>query len=826
LNAQVESVLIADHDPIKVQNTPEPEMLEQVAGSIAPTWPLDRFIAVNPYWGHLERSFASTHSQLQRICGSGLSMPLAYYAELWQRGAITEHHLHGAMAQAGLPAQRMPVLIAALREPAAKAVGLPLLSDALDSGRDLAHEPAWRDVILGQLTQFFAAYFDQDQADWHPEDHQGLYRSWLEGIRQDHSVVVLMRAAWIAQRARQLPTDREALFALAGQRLASGAVALSELLQVSLHRISGWAAWAAYLRWQAKLAQGNDDHILDVLAVRLAWELLLDDGKREAGSTFSLWQRQWAARSKAHEPEELPDEMVWQRAHEIAYQQRLLEGLKAHTAVSTDQAKPRLQAVFCIDVRSEVYRRALEETVPDVLTSGFAGFFGLPIQYAPLGTEAMRPQLPGLLAPALTVTDTCGNPSLDQKIAADRQARLASVAATKAFERLPGSAFGLVESVGGAYLGKVLRKALPSRKAAAAPDQIGLASYQSAQIRPTLQITGEEATRQRADLAQKILQAMSLRAPFAGFILLLGHGSQSANNPHAAGLDCGACCGQTGEVNARALAELLNDSAVRADLAQRGIVIPVDTWFVPGLHNTTTDEIALFDESLVPADLQTGLAKVREDLKAASSRARALRAPKLGLTELRDDAPGLERSIKQRSNDWAQTRPEWGLANCAAFIVGPRKLTRGLDLDGRSFLHDYDFEHDADRSVLELIMTAPMVVTQWINMQYFASTVDNLRYGSGNKVLHNVVAGRIGVFEGNAGDLRIGLPMQSIHDGQRWMHEPLRLSVVIAAPPEALQAIIDKHPMLQAMLDNAWLHLHSYWQATMSAYRSGQWEPA
>ena len=75
-----------------------------------------------------------------------------------------------------------------------------------------------------------------------------------------------------------------------------------------------------------------------------------------------------------------------------------------------------------------------------------------------------------------------------------------------------------------------------------------------------------------------------------------------------------------------------------------------------------------------------------------------------------------------------------------------------------------------------------MIVTHWINGQYFLSTTDNDRFGSGNKVLHNVVGGHIGVFEGNGGDLRIGLALQSLHDGERWQHEPLRLTVVVDAP--------------------------------------------
>ena len=108
---------------------------------------------------------------------------------------------------------------------------------------------------------------------------------------------------------------------------------------------------------------------------------------------------------------------------------------------------------------------------------------------------------------------------------------------------------------------------------------------------------------------------------------------------------------------------------------------------------------------------------------------------------------------------------------------------------------------------MTLIMTAPMVVTNWINMQYHASTVDNRRYGSGNKVLHNVVGGRIGVFEGNGGDLRIGLAMQSLHDGETLRHPPLRLSVFIEAPRDSIDAVIAGEGVVLDLVANGWLHL-------------------
>jgi uncharacterized protein YbcC (UPF0753/DUF2309 family) len=74
-------------------------------------------------------------------------------------------------------------------------------------------------------------------------------------------------------------------------------------------------------------------------------------------------------------------------------------------------------------------------------------------------------------------------------------------------------------------------------------------------------------------------------------------------------------------------------------------------------------------------------------------------------------------------------------------------------------------------------------------------------------VLQNVVGGHLGVFEGNAGDLRIGLSLQSLHDGERWMHAPLRLSVFIEAPRSAIDRVLEKHSKVRELVDNEWLHL-------------------
>lgn len=70
---------------------------------------------------------------------------------------------------------------------------------------------------------------------------------------------------------------------------------------------------------------------------------------------------------------------------------------------------------------------------------------------------------------------------------------------------------------------------------------------------------------------------------------------------------------------------------------------------------------------------------------------------------------------------------------------------------------------------------------------------DPERLGSGNKLLHNVLGGYLGVFESNGGDLRVGLARQSVHDGRRWVHEPLRLTGVIDAPAAAIEQVLAQH---------------------------------
>jgi hypothetical protein len=793
--------------------------VKRACDSIAPTWPLDRFIAVNPFWSRVDQPLTAVSSSLTALSGARLLMPRAWFRQEWQSGRLRAEHLRDAVEQSGSSAT-LAQLLALLESNQPKNAVRARVVDVVDSQRDLTHEMAWRDFVVHNTSQFCASYYDDGQSMLGPNREGGLYATWRRQITLDRSPSLLMGMRGFRKLAQTLPQSaRETvLAALAAIQVPSAQC--ETYLQTLLLDLNGWASWCAYRGWMARLSGGEDGDIAELLAIRIAWEwLLLRAGGREFESRWRSAVGEWPKIDAAASADQQHDWLL-QRAMEIAWQQAVCQQLPAGLGKSRPSEPAAVQAVFCIDVRSEVYRRALEAQSPNLQTLGFAGFFGIPIEYQPVGSASARPQLPGLLAPRLRVTDT----GVAQDLAKRRKASLTTDASWNGFKWSPLSSFAFVDSLGVFFAEKLVRDSFG--QGTSHHERSGLSSRDHASRKPrvTHQADGAVLTPDdRCKLAEGMLRAMSLTHDFARLVLLAGHGSETQNNPHAAGLDCGACCGQTGEVNARAAAALLNETSVRAGLRTRGIDVPATTHFVAGLHNTTTDEITLFDLDELPPSHELDLASLRQSLVAASAAARRERAPRLGLGALTDQQ--LAAAVSDRTRDWGQVRPEWGLADNAAFIVAPREHTRHLNLAGRSFLHEYRFEEDKDFAVLELIMTAPMVVTHWINLQYYASTVDNARYGSGNKVLHNVVGGHIGVFEGNGGDLRIGLPLQSLHDGERWVHTPLRLSVFIEAPQAAITAILQKHDKVRSLIDNEWLYLFQIEanQGLVRQYRQQRW---
>lgn len=758
---------------------------EQAARGIPPLWPLATSVAVNPFLGHTGRSLAQASAWLARSGGAKATMPRSWYRARIAESAIYEADLYAAWS--ATPAAERPArfetFLMAIGEDGVAPTALPTIAElaAVAGGVD------WPSVVADQIGGWAGSYFDAGQALWAAPQQGGGFASWRQQAILDRTPEIFGLAGFRAFIA-DAPETASDTIAISAARLGLRADAAARYFERLLMTLGGWGQFASYRRFQANLASGADDTLVELLAVRLLWDTALWElGGADLRRRWALAGQDYTAPARP-QPDACIDAIL-QHAAEIAEQRRLADRLHAPVTPASEAA-PIAHMAFCIDVRSEPLRAAIERVAPGIRTKGFAGFFGVGTAHRPHAACDGEARLPVLLRPGLT-SDDGGDPHLE----ALDHANARGDRAWGRFKQAAVSSFAFVESAGFVYGAKLLKGTL------------GLATATRSAGKPRFHPPLPQ--KDAVDAAERILRAMSLTSDFAPLLILVGHGAGVTNNLHASALQCGACGGHAGDVNARLLAGLLNDPVVRAGLAGRGIHVPAETVAIGGLHDTTSDRIQLFTQDVaVPAAL---LAPVEQALARASIEAAIARAARLPRAEG-------AKQIEARGRDWAEVRPEWGLAGCSAFIAAPRARTAGRSLGGRAFLHDYDWQADTDLSVLELILTAPVVVASWISLQYFGSSVAPGIFGAGNKLLHNAVGG-IGVLEGNGGMLRGGLPWQSVHDGTRLMHDPLRLTVVVEAPTEAVDTILARHDGVRALFDNHWLHLLTLDEAGRIAHR-------
>ncbi|CAN5573327.1 hypothetical protein BH11ARM1_BH11ARM1_01090 [soil metagenome] len=554
-------------------------------------------------------------------------------------------------------------------------------------------------------------------------------------------------------------------------------------LEMMLYRLLGRQyGWACLMRRQSWGSPNEEPRLLlELLAVLVvidkAKDALLKDPKIERepkGQTQDIGQRLSALEQKEND-----------------YVQELSKSILPG-GLEMPSAKPKIQAVFCIDVRSERLRRALERS-SEVETLGFAGFFGVSLNIT--DGISSSPRCPVLLKPGILVKSLSQTDGLTQNVPATP------------------SKFIFVELTG---LFKVvsLVKAVLTRR-----------SKPSGEETSEIEFAGEVSLKERVSVAASILKNTGLASRLASVVILCGHTSCSENNPQAAGLECGACGGHGGAMNARVAAQWLNDSLVRSSLRDQGFEIPSETVFIPAVHDTSSDEVRFLDHGKLN-EMDDHGKKLKTMFESASESVRAERSTSLGIANTPRQSQ--LKVFRQRASDWSEICPEWGLARNASFIIARRERTRGVNLDGRAFLHEYDAVQDPDQSILAMILAAPMVVASWINWQYLASTVDNDRFGAGPKPLQNPI-GSLGLIKGHHGDFCTGLSRESVHlrDGS-WFHEPLRLQVVAEAMPLDIDRAISESEMVSQLVDNGWVRIFSLNRESQSLQirsRGGEWIP-
>ena len=814
------------------------------AATVGTAWPLRNMVAANP----LARLESMPFDDALEVAGRAHALagtapvagraPLRYYLELFDSGRIHPDHLRAALGEAAElaahathgthrpgavgpdratpgdddPGTIVEQLVAATRSQITAGAATEEPLRPVSVLRFCAALPPSSATCAIELVDAHAALWAQrawptthsDAPGSSALDPTGPWDRWRRAAARssyDAATGIRGAAAWV----RTLPEDPAAAIEELARRVELPADLLLGYLVATLASAPGWAAHAS---WRARRS-GEVGPLLQLAALRMAHDVLfsgaVSPGRPRTELVLSMVDAGAVTGPATTVGDTHPEPArLWQRALEIGVEEWLLTEIMgpratsdpgttrtepgAETTPAGRPGRPQSQSLWCIDVRSERVRRHLEKS-GDHRTYGYAGFFGAAVRYLNADGVA-HDQCPALIEPSFTARR---RPTPLRF----RQVLHRSVTAVSA---TPLGA--LVVAEGGGILAALSSTSALIAPAAARRFVRGWIGDDPRTDQAPL--VTDLGLREKVDLAAAALRSTGLTENFAPLIVVCGHGSTTENNAFGTAYDCGACGGNDGRVNAALLVEALNDEQVRAQLANRGLCLPADTLAVAALHDTSTDEITLARPGRHP--------KIEASLTAAGRRAALERQRSLPVSG-RTTRP-MSRPVGRRAADWSEPTPEWGLAGNAAIVFGPRELTIGADLGSRVFLHGYDRHGDQDGRVLEQLLTAPLVVAQWINAQYYFSAVDPDTFGAGDKTTHNVV-GDVGVLTGAHGDLRTGLPWQSLFRqppgtgpwSQSLAHEPVRLLAVVDAEPDLVAAIVERHETLTQLVGNEWIRL-------------------
>jgi uncharacterized protein len=746
-------------------NQPILSSIDKASKVIGTTWPLYSFVASNPLSGYENAPFQAAVQSAKNNLGAQAFPEARLYHQAWERGDIHPEELIRLLKENGR--NESP-------EDCLKLFASETISEVTNGNHQV-------DRIM---VKWLSAFMDEGLAEWDmPFKNEGFYQAWRQLVVHDPEMGIKFK--------KELPVNSSAALEEVLKEFSK-----EEYVTIFTYHLAALPGWIGYIKhrqesnseWQQQYPVSLEDY----LAVRL-W-------------TAKKLNISLLPETRATPANNLVEQLkyIWLKAWEQSWQRELVQTLEKEARVtepSNPQEMPDAQMVFCIDTRSELIRRHVESK-GNYETFGYAGFFGIAMDYQSLDDGITRKSCPPIVSSAYTVSEI-SQESKEEKVTKyiekNNLVKFGNYFLKRMKNMLP-SAFGFVEGSGFFYgLSMIARTMLPAKLYRS---RSGRASQMESICQPTLSSAGNHQhhdipLEEKVGIVKSAFDLMGWKQ-FAPLVLFVGHGGHSANNPFQSSLDCGACAASPGRNNARMLAKLANLDEVRQALKNiHNIAIPKDTVFIGAEHNTTTDEIVLFDAEV--HESHNGLV---QQLKLNLSEAQQTATQ----DRLRVHANAIN-NAEQKASNWAETRPEWGLAKNAGFIIGPRSLTKKTNLDSRCFLHSYDWNLDPSGKALEGIMQGPMVVTQWINSHYYFSTVDNNTYGGGSKITHNIT-GKFGVVQGNGGDLKMGLPLQSLFQSDEDMyHQPLRLSVLIQAPIARVSEILARNQNLRSLLDNEWIYL-------------------
>ncbi|HXU73511.1 MAG TPA: putative inorganic carbon transporter subunit DabA [Polyangia bacterium] len=786
-------------------------MLARVAHWLPAQGPIKDFIHHNTLHAFQHLKFHDAVSAAARLHGATTAMSGRFYVDAYRAGRIPESALAWALEQA-FPNE--PERVAARARMLAEPLEQVAFAGLSRSGLRAGWAPRLGDVPLDRrshlhLFRMLGAYLDQGLSTWRMPAVEEL--GFFDAVAQlaHRSRLPLGPLGSPMARALLRLGAREAL-AAALRRTLHGETLWEPYLLETLLAQPGWAGLVGECERKPELLLARRRiALLDYAAVTAVVELGCLE--QELGADFSPLEAppdfDAAAYHPDRAPRRTPDERLlstWHEAFERSYYEPLLGGLAAPKR-STASVPAAAWAFFCLDDRACSLRRHIEEVAPEISTFGTAGFFGFDFMYCGAGDAIASKHCPAPVDPRHLVVESYE--TVDRPTGADapwwrRPLHLDARPNTLVRGWILSYTLGI---------GAALRLAASVFRPSLAPVTAEPLSTVSGGARFKLVRQNDERSpeglwlgytfEELADRVQDLLRSVGARPPWPELVMLFGHGASSVNNPYFAAYNCGACSGRSGAPNARAFAKAANRPEVRAVLAARGLVIPESTWFIGALYDTTRDEATYYDYDVarMPARFAESFAALRRTIETASARNAAERCRRFDTVPMGISPAQALEEVRRRSISLFEPRPEYNHATNASCVVGRRQLTQGLFLDRRAFLSSYDPTLDPTGEILVATLAAVIPVCAGINLEYFFSRIDPLRYGAGTKLPHNV-NGLLGVCNGIEGDLLTGLPTQMTE-----IHDPVRLLTVVEQTPEIALAAVRARPGTFEWLENDWI---------------------
>ncbi len=836
-------------------------LIESASRVIAPLGPISTFAARNPWMGLEKQSFDQVASWLRNTRDVDIYPSASMILSAKNKGEIdeafvkmglqrwldshsfniprdvVERFCHAALKLDPLPSSllsslKLEKLVEDFSELNTDSIGnFPM--QPISSNIENQDGERLVNILDHYVIKWCKLFLDDSQAGWTmPNREEGFYRAWQRLTQYDPALSKKQRESLKGWPQEAHLALQEALFALE--------IPKSEIQTYLEGHLLSLPGWAGMMLWRSRQSSHEHTLLTEYLAVRISMEWALikpylplinqrSEKKVSIAPLLASWIHwgdltieEWSKMPAAEQNEYLSfaysfDEKlrrkIWLEAWEKTHTDRLSQKIISKQCETNDKKSAIAQFAFCIDVRSEPFRRQLEKEGP-FETVGVAGFFGLPIATSELGNNHSHSSLPVILKPRHKIKEFAD----ENELKSYQQRKQAVNSLSYTFKMMKQNVLSslLLPELSGPWLSlQMLARSFVPRGA----DRF-IRELREAWLRKpntTLSLNHDHnkeeeipvgfSEDEKVNYARQALKMMGLTKNFAPLVVICGHGSKSTNNPYAAALDCGACGGAAGGFNARVLAALCNLPTVREELSSEGIKIPDDTVFVAAEHITSVDELHWIYVPELSKAAQEAFNCIEAIMPKVSHKANEVRLTQLPNIQSKIKNPKAE--AHRFAEDWSEIRPEWGLARNAAFIIGQRELTRDCDLEGRAFLHNYDWKQDESGDLLANIIAGPGTVTQWINLQYYASTVAPHFYGSGNKATQTVTAG-LGVMQGNASDLLAGLPWQSImQSDHEAYHSPLRLLIVIQAPRKYVKRLLNNDSAFREKVQNGWVRLAS-----------------